>query len=302
MKINKGATQFGYIVGNSGVEIVEDEAFTLNKMYDMYLQELPIIRIVERLNELKLYSKRGKEWTNTSLNKLLLPSAIKFYAGLDENDKPGDWPPIISEHVYKRISALRQKSKIGQKRNSPETYLLSGMGVFTCGYCNGSVKASVTKRGKIKDLYYLCKNRQVKSRSKCHESKLVKQEIINEIIENYIKEFISNKELIYVNYENYLRSKLVMETTAVSNSLNSNKTNFEKLKDSFLQSTQITERFLEDNKMLDTLKPDLKDPDNKRKLVTIFVKNIKLYRENLKVEFNFPLPNTNNFEVEIPLW
>lgn len=181
--------------------------------------------IVKQLNDLplKYVTRKKKRWSLTTLGFMLKTKRLLFYAGLDEDGSRGTWEAIIttaySAKLIEIIGASAPKS-----RPRKNVFLISGLNIAFCGHCGQTAKSSYVKRLKTKttDFYYNCSNKEMHGLTACPDSKLVRQNLVNDLIlENVtshrinlakIKEYTKAKEEAIILRSNQLINKLKNES------------------------------------------------------------------------------------------
>lgn len=181
-----GGIPFGYKYNENNFQLEVDpkEYSILIEIFTYATKGLGVNRIANELNAKRIPPRRGREWTSSTISYILSPARLKYYSGINKDDSPGDWPPILSPNEYEWLSKKPEEPIKPIKIREPKSnnYLLSGMGIFKCGYCGGNVKASVTGSGLKKSLYYYCSRRQNAGPASCKESRLHRQQLIDELV------------------------------------------------------------------------------------------------------------------------
>lgn len=199
------------------LEIIHEEAKVVRQMYDWADKEaLSGQKIVNRLNELKVPTRKGKPWAKSSVMRIL---RSEMYAGtwhfykhkLSEPLKPlkynkyrplksscrlrprSEWLPLeLPEHLrivdrdqWTRIQNQIVKNRCFSPRNAKHSYLLAGL--VRCGGCN----ATYVGDSKIKQqsFYYRCYKR-------CKSYPTITEHILDNIVWQTIEEAIINPSVI----------------------------------------------------------------------------------------------------------
>lgn len=146
-------------------------------------RECSKIELCARVNALGYRSRLAELWTPRMIRRLLERPRLRFYAGLrlDSHDQeiPATWPALISRAEY--IALLDAKKQRTTTTNTRPAHLLTGLGIFRCGYCGLSVKISYNKTRKNPVKYYYCTGYQ-RGRDFCEASKATPAAAINEIV------------------------------------------------------------------------------------------------------------------------
>ncbi|WP_052406369.1 recombinase family protein [Clostridium culturomicium] len=210
-----GIVPYGYYVNNDGyLEVNEDEAVIVRKMFDMYVNEgMNTVDIAVYLNTVGVpcfnnSRKSGKRntgvaslWSTGSIQRMLSNST---YMGIHEYGKRSnkrketikrEVPPIVPIEVWEKAVQSRKENMKMANRNSPNrTFLLRTL--IKCGECDRtyygvfyrkspSVYSCSSKQSSIKKIY----------NTNCHNINLVADDI-----EEYIWDICRE---ILLNYDDY---------------------------------------------------------------------------------------------------
>ncbi|GEM_PF-7092426 len=186
-----GGIPFGYAYDKEKKILLPNpqEVQTLQKIFKLAINGYGSKKIANELNNSNIPSRIGSKWTTGAIEFMLSPSRLQFYIGYEpKSGKRGNWKPILPKSVYDRLHVKERQTDIRKTKKEREEYLLSGHGsFFVCGYCGGTVKASVTIKQNQKLKYYLCSRKQTQGNSQCPESKLVQQRIIDQLVITNLK-------------------------------------------------------------------------------------------------------------------
>ncbi len=152
-KANTGQDRYGYQRVGEKIEIVEDEAKWVRKVFEWYVNGVPILQIRERLIAANAPQKgssiqRRIVWAKTSIQAIL--GAAKEYAlGIKIQTRKGEvfqipLEPIIDMTTYEMFTVLRQKNKTYPAHIVKHDYLLGGYIKCACNLTWGTI--TVTKR------------------------------------------------------------------------------------------------------------------------------------------------------------
>ena len=155
-------TLFGYkSVGKQQVEINQKQADVVKKIYAMILDDKKTIgQVVRYLNDLKIPTHQGKEWTHRGLLKIL---KRLVYTGRQWNTEGEDIPciplqgkEIIPLNRWKKMQRILQKNKKFPKSETHEVRPLTGL--CFCAYCGKRLYVCKTKQfdENIYNTYYEC--------------------------------------------------------------------------------------------------------------------------------------------------
>jgi site-specific DNA recombinase len=170
----------GYRVVDQRLEVVEEEAPTVDLVYRLYLEGLNVHRVADYLNGSGL-TQRGNRWNGGTVHRILsnstyagtlvwrkrrlvsLPGGKKKLVKADAGEQIGlDVPAIVDRATF---DAVQQRLREGVNRNprqSQHPYLLSGL--VRCGNCGGVVYAG---NGGPDYRYYRCAGRYFGDPNRC---------------------------------------------------------------------------------------------------------------------------------------
>lgn len=192
---------YGYRIINKEIEIDPEQAVTIRKIFQWYLDGNSKERIARRLNEVGILSGQNKEWGRGGIHYILtnerytgnslwqktytsetLPTTRHRNKGeCEQYYAEGTHPPIITTETFERVQNLIQARKQNYGKTPPEmTHLLSRKVV--CGCC-GTMFRRKPQRGK----YYWCCIKHDENREKCHITPITEQSIYEAICRLYYK-------------------------------------------------------------------------------------------------------------------
>lgn len=141
-----GQVRYGYALAEDGdgLEIVEEEARWIRKIYRWYLEGVPYMTIRERLIEGGALQKGGPtpmqtQWNRGVIQKILAPKAAKEYAlGIREVTFDGEVfpvavPTILRPEQYQELVNKRAENKQNPKGPLKYDYLIQGLMYCDCG-------------------------------------------------------------------------------------------------------------------------------------------------------------------------
>ena len=143
-KANTGKDRYGYKRNGEVIEIVEDEAFWVRKIFAWYVDGIPMMQIRNLLIAANAPQKgstmpRRIQWARSSIQAILI--AAKEYAfGIKVQSRKGDAfeipvQPIIDNVTYERFLIQRKKKKTHSVSNIKYDYLIGGK-----LYCDCNIK------------------------------------------------------------------------------------------------------------------------------------------------------------------
>lgn len=213
---NGGRVPYGYEWSKKEqvFSIVPSEAKIVNLIYSMYEQYQSLVYIVRHLNDAGVRTRAGKEWSPTTIHKIL---TNPFYKGCyvynihsdgkaSEKRDEGEWitfedhhEAIVSEVLFDRIQIALKRNKRG---GVPEekTYIRKNIHIFAglvkCGVCGCTMTATLDKRradGWRPSIYGCSKRRN--SATAC-TNKYCSDIVIGPFVFNYIANIIRAKESV----------------------------------------------------------------------------------------------------------
>lgn len=146
-KANTGQDRYGYRRIGDKIEIVEEEAKWVRKIFEWYVQDVPLMQIRDRLIAANAPQKgssipRRVQWAKSSIQAIL--GAAKEYAfGIKIQSRKGEMfqisvEPIIDVTVYEMFTKTRSKNKTYPANRLYNDYLLGGHLKCACNYTWGT--------------------------------------------------------------------------------------------------------------------------------------------------------------------
>lgn len=134
-----GVRLTGYTTGG---DVIEREALIVRSMFDRFTRGESLRGIVRILDEAGVTTRSGRQWNPSTVQTALRNPR---YAGLAVyrgalTGKVGNWPPLVSEDVWRLAQARlddprRKTNKVGTERRH------LGSGLWLCGECGRPVTA-----------------------------------------------------------------------------------------------------------------------------------------------------------------
>ena len=133
-----GVARYGYFKNeNNSLEIYEEEARIVRKIYDWYIQGVNSMEIRRRLNALGVPPRVNKIWSKASIHNILYFEGYatgEYTTAIDGDVYTIQCPPIISMEIYHKAMETRQANKTHRSRNVKEDYLCRGIVYCPCGW------------------------------------------------------------------------------------------------------------------------------------------------------------------------
>jgi len=316
---------------NRPVKIEPKEAEIVKKILNLSLT-MPKVKLCDYINAESFTFRNKDKLTPRMVRRLLERNRLRFYAGLrlnsHGNEIPANWDAIISRTEYIKLMDAK-KSRTTTWLTEP-TYLLTGLGIFRCGYCGLSVKITYNKqRGDKK--YYYCSG-YYRGRKFCKNSKSVDMNFIDKIIIDDIIKRIWNIDIIEKGYKLLSESDDSAIEYRLKHQLNEAQKKRERLihavENDMLTYAEVENRMAKireqitqiERKMAELYQDQiLIDPNElynrreailnlpsfelsaKREIIQLLIEKIILYPQNLFITYRFPITLTGKREVRIKL-
>ena len=188
-----GVNGYDYILGSGELVVNEIEKNIVNKIYDLYLDGLSMLKIARIFNKEKVPTKRGGLWSQSTIKSILTnPLYIgKIRYGVSKKNKnrsfstEGKQHAIIEKNKFYRVQQLMKKRKLCciKKFPSEKAYFATAL---RCSKCGGKFHAKMSKQANGEKIYitYYCNNRQT---AKCNCSGISHIKVLKEF-EHCIKQ------------------------------------------------------------------------------------------------------------------
>jgi site-specific DNA recombinase len=141
-KANTRQDRYGYRRNGEVIEIVEEEARWVRKIFEWYNQGVKLMEIRERLIEVHTPQKgstrlRKIVWAISSVQSIL-KAVEAYFRGVKLQSRDGEVfeipaPPIIYAETYQRFLTVREKNVKHPMFNYRHDYLISGLLKCACG-------------------------------------------------------------------------------------------------------------------------------------------------------------------------
>lgn len=158
-----GPTPYGYRIVDGSPVISEPEAVEVRAAFAAIVAGRSIGSIVRDLNDRGIKSPRGGEWTSTAVRNMVLRATyagLVIYQGEVLDGVRSEFPPIVSEDVYRASANIVRDPTRRSHRESAVRHLLSGL--VRCGKCDRPMTISsrtYPHRRDERHYYYKCKTR-----------------------------------------------------------------------------------------------------------------------------------------------
>ena len=183
------------------LEVVPDEAETVQMIFAEFLRCRSLYRTIRALNAAGRLTRQGNPWASTSIRRTLTNPAYTgtlCYAkrghhgsrlvSQDEDDwviVENAWEAIIEKSDFDEVQAELSDEK-RRAWCEKSTYLLTGL--VRCGRCGGRMNGWTErdKRGKPKYSYYRCTTRTQKGNAVCQGLSCRRHELEGAVVEHVI--------------------------------------------------------------------------------------------------------------------
>lgn len=185
-----GVYGYDYIVGKGDLIINEEEAELVKQTYEDYLSGKAMISIAKDYNLRKVPTKRGGDWSQSTIQSILTNETYlgKVRYGVNKKIKnkafvvESDHEPIIDEYTFKKVQNMIKKRKHFNVKKFPSENAYFGL-VLKCSHCGARFHAKQqSHNGKLYITYY-CNNKQT---ARCECGGISHTKVLN-AFEDYIK-------------------------------------------------------------------------------------------------------------------
>lgn len=311
-----GTILYGYKVNNKIIEIDEDQAYVVRKIFTAYADGQTAKQIAEALKAEGITNKQGRYFCINSIMNLL---KNKKYTGLleyGEYRREDYYPRIIDDLTFDIVSKRIENNKRSPARmKAYENYRLSGK--LHCGYCKSLMtgESGTSKNGTIHH-YYKCFGK--KRHNHCEKTSVKKDELENLVVSLVLKYILAEDKILdtiegivstynetvsqstelsilkqeYSQNEKYLNNIL----TAIKNGIFSDTTQKElarleqrklDLEESILVQEALQQNKLTKEKVLFFFKKfvdtELGDEDAKTSIISHLVYKVILYNDKIRI-------------------
>lgn len=189
---NGGIPALGYDVDkNKKYTINKEQANTVRKIFDMYINGNTMTDIIKYLNENNIKTSYNNQFNKNSIRRILLN---KKYIGTyicGEIEISNGMPQIIDNETFNKAQEIMQINKKAPARaKSKAEYLLTTK--LFCGHCKEMmVGVSGTSKTGKKHNYYSCNG----TRKKVCDKKNISKDYIEDFVVNKTKEILTDDNI-----------------------------------------------------------------------------------------------------------
>lgn len=186
-----GVYGYDYIIGKGNLIVNESEAEIVKQIYKDYLSGKAMISIAKDYNIRKVPTKRGGDWSQSTIQSILTNNTYlgKVRYGVNKKIKnrafivASDHKPIIDEYSFNKVQKMIKKRKHFKVKKYPSENAYFGM-ALKCSHCGARFHPKQQKQnGKLYITYY-CNNKQT---GRCECGGISHTKVLN-AFEDYIKE------------------------------------------------------------------------------------------------------------------
>ena len=156
-RANTGQDRYGYRRNGDVIEIIEDEAKWVRKIFEWYLDGISLMEIRRRLIEAGVQQKGGSvpkkiTWSRSTINSILA-GAKDYSLGIKIMRRIGEEfeipiPPILTPEIYQRFLQIREANKKYPAHNIKHNYLIGGLLYCKCNKKWGACPGSYTRKNR----------------------------------------------------------------------------------------------------------------------------------------------------------
>lgn len=316
--MNGGIPPFGYKLVDKKLEIDENTAPYVKRVFQMYADGKKCTEIIEYLNAHGLRTAKGCEFGRNSLHTIF--NNRKYIGEYKYGDIviPDCVPRIIDDDLFNQVANILVKNKHNAGHNKAKVDYLLTTKLF-CGHCKSPmVGISGTSKYKKTYYYYSCNEFRKKNCKKRNVRKdLIENLVISKYLEMLTDKNISKiaKEIIKENKKDndnanikYIKKQMNKNQQQQANLLESlSMCNIDTVRQSIfdkIEKLQLAYSELEKELSVEKLKNteltesdiifflsrlkngNIDDVKYRKTLIDIFVKSIYLYEDKLTIIFN----------------
>ena len=292
-----------------------DEAVIVREIFERYAAGETKADIIRDLQNRKVKTSIGKDFSTNSLSRLLSNKRYIGYYLYKGQETPGGMPRIIEDDLFYRVQEIIQRNKhVPARAKGDGEYLLTTK--LFCGYCHEMmVGYGGTSKSGQQYHYYNCKNARKK---KCHKKIVHKEYIENRVIAECLK-MLTDENIAFIakmiaeeckkdpdNLSVKELKKAIKETDAAIENLwrgiesgQSPEMLTERINQRIAEKAQLEEQLaIEENKRIVLSEPQVRafldyvrklpseDINKRRAIINIFVHSIYLYDDRFTLIVN----------------
>lgn len=248
---------FGYrfkkVDNQSIIEIYEPEARIVRNIFDWYIEAVPIIEIVKRLNNQNVKTPTGKnKWMRYTVYAIL--NRETYSGAMPWNEYIIDVPPIISPETYSKAQGRREYNTIHNKRGRKHEYLLATR--CKCQKCGSSMcgNTNVPQNPNHKPYsYYRCLA-VVKQNSRTCDAPSFNVRAVDTVVWNWLVNLLDNIENVKEGFKKHQEQvkkdlePIQAKIDTLNRLIEGEKAKLDKILDLYLESDDVTKDLYTDRK------------------------------------------------------
>ena len=197
---NGGIIPLGYYIDDEKrFQIKDDEAQTVQTIFNMYVKGSTMKEIIEHLNSLHIKTSRGNDFNKSSIRKILTNKRYIGHYIFKDYDVPDRIPRIVSDEIFNKAQKiLAMNKKAPARAKAKEAYLLTTK--LFCGLCDSPMTgiSGTSATGKTY-FYYTC--------NKSKNEKCRKKSVSKDYLENLVVS--ETKKLLTIEKINLIAKEIV---------------------------------------------------------------------------------------------
>lgn len=268
------------------LEIIEEEAEVVRKIYNLYANGIGERNIEKILKEEKIYTKYNKPFCRSSIRRILINEKYigvlvrnKYETGVVLVNKhapklrpkeewiyheDADIPPIINRELFEKCQSIRQGKHLHKVMRGKNLGRGEYSGLIICKKCGKNYARNIN-RGKV---FFNCDTKKRFGISQC-DNKNITEEILNQKIDDFIKsnQTTPNTHRFYIStlnsYITYLNSLIDVDTEKYINdkevSISTLSNKLERVKELYFDGDLSKDEYLSRKQSIDVEIKKLKD-------------------------------------------
>jgi len=196
-----GQAPYGYRIVKGKLQINREEAKIVKMIFELYEgNNMGVVGISRRLNELKIKPRKGKMWKGNTVHNIITNPIYAGFVRWGGEIAEGSHKPIISKDRFDSVQETLKSRRNQSRRLRTPNYLT---GLVRCGKCNAPMHVTypgIEPKSKFK--YYVCNNRyyfkscdQDYIRADILEASVIKeieklslrQDVISSLVQDYVR-------------------------------------------------------------------------------------------------------------------
>lgn len=156
-----GSRPFGWEPRAGGADLVEHEAQIVREASHAILAGASLGGIVADLNRRGVRTSKGNAWTYATLRQMLRRPRNAGFSELNGEivGKMRDWPPIVSEDVWRGVCAVLDDPTRRRSTSNRVRWMMAGIAVCGRDDCGQPLRSATTGGGDHKRTVYRCTGR-----------------------------------------------------------------------------------------------------------------------------------------------